>query len=317
QTSTHQQVVGKITFAPDNQETEIFKNESILACSLRAGIPHYHACGGKGKCSTCRVFVEHGLHNCSQRNALESAMAQHLGFPPHLRLACQTKNVHGEVVLKRPVLDHIDLKIIMSANSRDFSKSIGQEQNVAVVFTDMVGFTSFSAGIPYYDVAHLLNRYFHQMGEVVFEHHGQIIDYYGDGFLSVFRGNKKGCCPALIATKAALAMQETMFQLNKYFMLLYGKIVRIRCGIAYGQAILGWLGAHKAEKYAVVGEVVNTASRIEQYNKKLGTHLLVSDTVFEKIKDYAITGKVEKGVSLRGLDKDYTLYEVLKLKDLK
>ncbi|WKN44854.1 adenylate/guanylate cyclase domain-containing protein [Tunicatimonas pelagia] len=243
-------------------------------------------------------------------------MAQRLGFPPHLRLACQTKATRGEVVLKRPVLDHIDLKIILSANSRDISKSIGQEQRVAVVFTDMVGFTSFSAGIPYYDVAHLLNRYFHQMGEVVGEHHGQIIDYYGDGFLCVFGGYNKGTCPALMATKAALAMQEAMFQLNKYFMLLYGKIVQIRCGIAYGQAILGWLGAREAEKYSVVGEVVNAASRIEQYNKKLGTHLLVSDTVFEKIEDRAITGKVEKGATLRGLDKDYTLYEVLKLKDL-
>lgn len=98
-------------------------------------------------------------------------------------------------------------------------------------------------------------------------------------------------------------------------MLLYGKMLRIRCGIAYGKAILGWLGAHEAKKFAVVGEVVNTANRIEQYNKKLGTHLLVSETVFEKIKDHVIIGKVEKGALLRGLDKNYTLYEVLQLKE--
>ena len=76
---------------PDNKKIQVSENESILTASLRNNVPHLSACGGTGKCSTCRVEIIDGLDNCSERSELEQKLAQKLSFPENIRLACQTK----------------------------------------------------------------------------------------------------------------------------------------------------------------------------------------------------------------------------------
>ena len=74
--------------------------ETILEVSLRAGIPHAHACGGIARCSTCRVVIVEGIENCPARNPLEEKLANRLHFMPDIRLACQT-SIGGDVELRR------------------------------------------------------------------------------------------------------------------------------------------------------------------------------------------------------------------------
>ena len=81
----------KITCLPDTKQFSIETGESILAASLRAGVPHAHACGGLARCSTCRVWILEGLEHCSERTEAERAIAGPLHFGPELRLACQTR----------------------------------------------------------------------------------------------------------------------------------------------------------------------------------------------------------------------------------
>jgi len=99
-------IVVKITCLPDGRTVDIEPSETILNADLRANIPHAHACGGKAKCSTCRVAIVDGLDNCPPRNELEDAMALRLGFAPEVRLACQTRP-RGGVTFRRLVLDEI------------------------------------------------------------------------------------------------------------------------------------------------------------------------------------------------------------------
>jgi adenylate cyclase len=77
----------KIAFLPDKTDISIEDGETILAASLRAGIAHAHACGGRAHCSTCRVWILEGLEHCSERSELERAIADPLRFGPEVRLA--------------------------------------------------------------------------------------------------------------------------------------------------------------------------------------------------------------------------------------
>lgn len=97
----------RITYMPDQREVEAETSETILHASLRAGIPHTHACGGKARCSTCRVVIEEGLEHCCSRNAKEQRLADRLHFASEIRLACQT-TVSGDVRLRRVVWDAVD-----------------------------------------------------------------------------------------------------------------------------------------------------------------------------------------------------------------
>ncbi len=102
--------VRSVYVLPDQRLVECRPGESILPAALRAGVPFAHACGGNGKCSTCRIVVVEGHQSCSERTPREQAIADRLGFGPQFRLACQT-SVRGEVTVRRLVLDERDVEL--------------------------------------------------------------------------------------------------------------------------------------------------------------------------------------------------------------
>src|SRR6185436_7685472 len=83
--------VASIHVGPDDKQIVMCGSETILAASLREGIPHAYACGGRARCSICRISVEEGLEFCSPRSKGERVVAERLNFSPETRLACQTK----------------------------------------------------------------------------------------------------------------------------------------------------------------------------------------------------------------------------------
>ncbi|MFH1487375.1 MAG: 2Fe-2S iron-sulfur cluster-binding protein [Pseudomonadota bacterium] len=80
----------KIFSQTDNITIEASPGSTILEATLKADINHVHICGGNARCSTCRVYVMDGLENCLPRNEKEKLVAEKLGFPQDIRLACQT-----------------------------------------------------------------------------------------------------------------------------------------------------------------------------------------------------------------------------------
>ena len=93
---------------PDCKKIEVSVNESILTASLRNNVSHLSACGGTGKCSTCRVEIIDGLENCSSKTDQEQKLSNKLAFPDNIRLACQT-TISGPVSYRRLLLDKRDL----------------------------------------------------------------------------------------------------------------------------------------------------------------------------------------------------------------
>ncbi len=101
-----------------DKDVKTTSNTSILNASLGAGIPHTHVCGGRARCSTCRVLVTQGVENCRPRNADEARLARTKGFSPQIRLACQT-TVTGDVGLRRLVLDDADIQVAIQEGRTD------------------------------------------------------------------------------------------------------------------------------------------------------------------------------------------------------
>ncbi|MBO2008879.1 adenylate/guanylate cyclase domain-containing protein [Hymenobacter negativus] len=296
-----------LSVLPDHQTVPIIDGQTILQATLAHCIPHVHACGGQAKCSTCRVVVTEGLAHCDPRTAAEQTLADKLHLTPYMRLACQT-TVHGDVALRRPVVDALDLELTRQAVEAP-GQRLGEEKQLAILFTDIENYTPFAEALPPYDIIHVLNRYFRLMSDVVSQRHGYIVDYVGDGLLVLF-GLERPEQAVADALAAVQGMFQAMARLNPYLEQMYGRGFRVRAGLHYGPVVVGHIGQGDSRKLAAIGDSVNMASRIESTNKDLGTQFLVSEAVVKAAGPSLLTHRnCER--TLKGKTGQYQLYEVL------
>ena len=181
-------------------------SDTILDCSLKAGINHVFECGGNARCSTCRVIIINGLTNCLPRNLAELELSTHKKFSDDIRLACQTK-FKGDVKLKRLVFDSED---IQEAEEESFPIP-AKEQSLAILFADIRSFTPFAESNLPYDVVHILNRYFNAISKPIFENRGYIDKYIGDGIMVLFGLDEtREVHPCIDAMNAAQGICNTL-----------------------------------------------------------------------------------------------------------
>lgn len=298
-----------IYYLPDNQTLTVADYDTILKTSLKNNIPHTHVCGGNARCSTCRVLVLEGLEHCPPRNAREQAIADRLHFDSMVRLACQTAPTR-DIAVRRLVIDQEDIALAEEQiGAREGLSAVGQEQELAILFSDIRGFTSFSERLLPYDVVHVLNRYFHVMGAVIARYGGQINNYIGDGMLALFFRDAEGNA-ALRAVQSGLDMLTAMDRFNHYLERTYGSRLDVGVGIHYGDAVVGTVGAPGDMRITAIGDAVNFASRIESYNKDAETRLLISQETYEYVRDKVRLGKALSDVMVKGKSGGYMLYEV-------
>jgi adenylate cyclase len=295
-------------YLPDQKDVAVPEGATLLGALLEEGIPSAHACGGKARCSTCRVLVLDGLDVCLPRTPEEEKLARHLGFEPSMRLACQTR-IRGDVTLRRLVLDCEDEALASEEAGSVSEIPTGREVKVSVMFADIEGYTRFAGRLLPYDVIHSLNRYYHYVGRTLERHGGVINSYAGDGFLAVF-GMDGAPGHAVAAVRAGMDLLETVEKVRPYFAGLYGRGFRIRIGIHTGPVIVGRVGYGKSQTTTVIGDTVNFASRIEGANKKLRTRFLISEAVKSQVEPEFATQPC-RPVRIRGKRGLHTLFEVL------
>ncbi len=298
-----------IYYLPDEKRIEVDAGEFILDASLRLKIPHTHVCGKLARCSTCRVLVIEGLENCGERNSAEKAISEQLHFTPAIRLACQTQ-VFDDVTVRRLAIDTEDLEIINDElRGKVVPNTIDKEKQIAILFADIRGFTTFAEKVLPYDVIYVLNRYFRKMGQVISRHNGMINNYMGDGLMALF-GLEDSQQAAEQAVRAALEMLEAMEKFNPHLETLYRQRLQIGIGIHYGSAVIGEVGASDNKRVTAIGDAVNLASRIEAANKLIGTTLLVSESIYAQVREQVIVNQSHQ-VKLPGKSGEYLLYEVV------
>lgn len=294
---------------PDDVIFECEVGETLLEAALRADLPLTHICGGKAKCSTCRIWVLKGLEECSARAGDEEILAQKLGLNSRIRLACQLRPT-ADLAFRRLVLDETDIAIASQIN-RDRHTNAGQLKNVAVFFSDIQGFTEISENLTPFDVMYLLNRYFAQVGEVIENNFGFIDKFVGDGLMAIFGIEDQEDAP-LRAVNAGLQSLAVVDRMKPFFESMYGIDFDVRIGVHWGEAVIGSVGFPGHERLTAMGDVVNLASRVEAANKEAGTRFLITETLYGAVKDDVEVADFIR-VRLRGTTDRITLYEIEKL----
>ena len=259
---------------PNGRVVQIVRGVSVLEASRMAGIPHASVCGGRGRCSTCRIRVDGAKEAIVPPAAEEVKVLHRVGAAPDVRLACQLRP-HGDLRVT-PLLP-------ASAQARDgFSRPgylHGAEREIVILFGDLRSFTQLSEKKLPYDLVFLLNRYFAETGHAVETAGGRIDKFIGDGVMALFgldSGVEAGCREALAAAKD---MAERMQTLNRALIHDIAEPLRIGIGIHTGPAIVGEMGYGTAVSITAVGDSVNTASRIEALTKTYACELVISEAV--------------------------------------
>ncbi len=259
---------------PEGRRVRVTTGATLLEVSRGAGIPHASVCGGRGRCSTCRVRVGAGANQLPPPSEAEARVLARIGAAPTTRLACQT----------RPLAD-IEITPLLSATAgpRQAMKAVrqqqGEEREVAVLFADLRGFTALAEDRLPYDVVFVLNRYFAAMGTAVEESGGRVDKFIGDGVMALFgvdRDVEAGCRDALAAARR---MIEHLDELNKALENDLDRPLRIGIGIHSGPVILGEMGYGRATAMTAIGDSVNTASRLEALTKEFEAELVLSEPV--------------------------------------
>ena len=296
---------------PDNILIDCAAGELVLEASRRAHLPIAHACGGKAKCSTCRVWILEGVDFCPAQAGVERELTSRLGLSDDIRLACQLRPT-GDITFRRLVLDETDLRIANQLQRHAASRT-GEVKPVVLFFSDVAGFTSFSGTLTPYDVMYLLNRYFAQVGELIERNDGYIDKFVGDGLMAIF-GVEGQSDASIRSVNAALQTIVAVDRMKPFFKSMYGIDFDIRIGLHYGEAVIGSIGSPGHERLTAIGDAVNVASRVENANKEAGTRLLISEALYERVKEEVeMTDFVR--VRLRGTSERITLYEIAKLTD--
>jgi adenylate cyclase len=237
-------------------------------------------------------------------------MADRLCFPDNIRLACQTAP-NGSVTVRRLVLDDDDIAVNDQTLDSAMPGAVGTERIVTIMFADIRNFTTFSETHLPYDVIHFLNRYFHRIDQVIRAYGGYIDNYIGDGIMALFGTKDDGGSEAAYnAVSAGLDMLMAVEDMRPYAEEIFNWDFKIGIGIHCGTVVVGSIGSTHRPTETAIGDAVNLASRIEQYNKQLGTELLVSrDVLLNSNRELTIGQTME--VNIKGKSGRYTLYEVI------
>ena len=262
---------------PGEREVQVPRGFSVLEASRFAGIPHASVCGGRGRCSTCRIRVTDGLSQQPLPSASEQRVLQRVGAPPNVRLACQL----------RPV-ENLSVTPLVPANAHASdgyaqpSYLAGQERTIAVLFADLRTFTGIAEQKLPYDLVFLLNSYFETVGESIASAGGMVDKFIGDGVMALFgieAGPAEGCRQALAA---AQRMVDQVQMLSQALAEELAEPLRIGVGIHCGPAVVGRMGYGATIHLTAIGDTVNVASRLQDLTKEFSCHLVISEEVAQQ-----------------------------------
>lgn len=250
----------------DGPEINGKQGMTLLEMSRASGVPHMALCGGRGRCTTCRVIVEEGAELLHPPSTEEAASLIAVNAPPGARLACQIRPTNPATVLR-----------VFRADGRRARahESLGQERRLAILFLDMRGFTARTTGQLPYDVVFLLNRFFDAIVPSITGAGGTVDKYLGDGLLAVFELEDEETS-ARAALAAAAGISSALKDFNRTLQSEKADSVRIGMGLHLGEIVLGEIGAAENAPRTIIGDTVNATSRMEAHTKELGVEALVS-----------------------------------------
>ena len=287
------------------------KGLSVLEASLRNNVPHASVCGGRARCSTCRIRVigDHGsLPTPSQREAF---VLHRVGADdPSIRLACQL----------RPTEDLSFFQLFLPQTTAASAQSsnparIGQERYLVSMFVDMRGSTQLAEKRLPFDTVFIVNRFLGAVSQAVLECGGRPNQFVGDGMLALFGlavSRREACRQAL---RAAAQIAVNVEELNEFLSHDLREPIRFGIGIHGGEVIVGDIGYRDHMVFTALGDPVNVAARLQDMTKALACEAVVSDEV-RATAGLAADALPQQEVAIRGRNEPMVVRAVKDTKSL-
>ncbi|CCD98488.1 Ferredoxin:Adenylate/Guanylate cyclase [Bradyrhizobium sp. STM 3809] len=269
---------GMVTLSYNNGRIiRVPKGLSVLEASQRNNVPHASTCGGRARCSTCRIRVigdPGGLPAPSPREAF--VLAQVGVEDPSIRLACQLRPTHD--------LSFFQLFMPnLTPGERGGQRSgIGQERYLVSLFVDMRGSTSLAEKRLPFDVVFIVNRFLGAVSQAVLSHGGQPNQFVGDGMLALFGLAVDPQMACRQAIEAAQAIATNIAELNSVLSHDLQDPIGFGIGIHGGEVIVGEIGYRDHMVFTALGDAVNVASRLQDMTKTLGCQVIISADVYAR-----------------------------------
>jgi adenylate cyclase len=272
----HERRGGMISLSYGNGRTvRVPKGLSVLEASLRNNVPHASVCGGRARCSTCRIRIIGDCSELPEPSQREAFVLGRVGTSdPSIRLACQL----------RPSTDlsffQLFLPHTMSANSHASNPTrIGQERYLVSMFVDMRGSTKLAEKRLPFDTVFIVNRFLGAVSQAVIESGGRPNQFVGDGMLALFGLSSSRQEASRQALKAAAMIAANVDELNKFLEHDLREPIRFGIGIHGGEVIVGDIGYRDHMVFTALGDAVNVAARLQDMTKNLSGEGVVSDEV--------------------------------------
>ncbi|WP_164516513.1 adenylate/guanylate cyclase domain-containing protein [Minwuia thermotolerans] len=295
---------------PDNRRAIVEPGVTVLEASRRAGIAHASVCGGRGRCSTCRIRVLEGWEKLPPPEDAERRVLRRIGAPEGVRLACQLRP-EADLRVIPLVAEPAEVRDAYGRNGY----AQGAERRIAILFADLRDFTRFAEGRLPYDVVFVINQYCRYMGRAVEANGGRLDKFIGDGVMALF-GIESG--PEDGARRALAAARDISVALDRMNQALaddLGQPMRIGIGVHVGDVIVGEMGYRDTVSLTAIGDAVNTASRLEAANKEFGSQLVLSaETAATAGLD--MSGRTRRQVAIPGRDRTVDAFVLNSAADL-
>jgi adenylate cyclase len=287
---------GMVEVSYPDRKIRVPMGVSVLEASLRFHVPHASVCGGRARCSTCRVRVLGDCATLPRPSWRESFVLTRVGADgdPAIRLACQL----------RPRADIAVIPLLPPNIGADFVRNrrrvnLGKEHYIVSMFVDMRGSTKFAETRLPFDVVFLINRFLGAASQAVIEAGGQPNQFVGDGLLALFGINSDPATACRQAMRAATLVARNVADMNRQFAADPREPIQFGIGIHGGEVIIGDIGFRDQKVFTAIGDPVNVAARLQDMTKSLECQVVISDDVY-KTSGVAADGLPLTQIAIRG-----------------
>lgn len=298
--STMERRRGLLSFTyPNGKLVRVPGGTSVLEASRLHRVPHASVCGGRGRCSTCRVRVIGAHGDIGTPGPAEQAVLDRVGATSGVRLACQF----------RPDCDVMVAPLLAAGITLDQLREIdasafGEERFLVAMFVDMRGSTRMAERRLPYDTVFIINRFLEAVGRAVAATGGTPNQFLGDGLMALFGLKSSPAEAARQGLEALHLIAANVDILNETLGSNLEEPIRFGIGLHAGLAVLGEIGdrEHGRVVFTAIGDPVNVAARLQGLTKRFGVEVVISEAVFEAAgiqpdlprEETAIDGRDEK-----------------------
>jgi adenylate cyclase len=247
---------------------------TILEASRWAAIAHTSVCGGRGRCSTCRVRIVEGADELPPPGEVEVRTLARIGNPVAVRLACQVRP-RGDVRVEPLVLP--SEAALAGAVRFHAAAAGGAEMEVAALFVDLRESTRLAAGRLPYDTLYIFDRYIQVITSAVRRHRGHVTSIAGDGVMAMFADTDRETAQiARDAFAAAFDLWDGIETLNRELAAELREPLRIGIGLHVGPAVVGTIAAAGLSSLQFLGDTGNLAAKFQAETRRLDCTLIAS-----------------------------------------